>query len=108
VAQWAQDKQFGVAEMDGDGKNPATLWKGTVRYRGIAPSSDGAFFAAAYGYDLQFQLAETLGLRHDGEIRLLSRDGQLLGRLAGGLRERAHSPDWGPQDALMKRASPVR
>jgi len=99
MAQWTQGKTFGVAAMDSDGKNLETPWQGTVRYRTFAPSPDGRFSAASYGYDLQFHLTHTLGLRHDGEIRLIDREGNFLARLAGGLRERAHSADWGPRAA---------
>ncbi len=96
VAQWTQAKQFGLAVMDADGKNLEILWQGAIRYRGLAPSPDDRYVAASYGYDLQFHLTEALGLRHDGEIRLLDRSGLFVARLAGGLRERAHSADWGP------------
>lgn len=97
VAQWTLGKAFGIDEMDADGKNAATLWTGRIRFRGVSPSPDGRFLAASFGYDLQFHLAETVGLRHDGDIQLRSRDGLFLARLAGGLREKAHSPDWGPR-----------
>jgi Tol biopolymer transport system component len=95
LALWTQDKQFGLDVMDLDGRNRATLAQGTAFYRSIAPSPDGRYFAAAFGYDLQFRPAEALSLARTEDVRLLDGQGRVLGSLARSWGASSHSPDWG-------------
>lgn len=91
---WAQDKQFGIDVMDGDGKNRATLGVGTTYYRTVTPSPDGRFFAATFTYDLRFHPAQALRPRHVEEVQLLDAHGTFLAPLVRAFRDTNHSPQW--------------
>jgi Tol biopolymer transport system component len=93
VCLWTAEKEHGLDVLDADGRNRETLWQGAIYYRDLAPSPDGRYLAATFGYDLQFHPIEALR-RQGEEIRLLDAGGQPLGVLETGWRHAVHSPDW--------------
>jgi hypothetical protein len=91
---WDQEKLHGIDVMDADGKNRETLGQGSIYYRTIAPSPDGAYLAATFTFDLRFHPKDALKLRQTEEVRLLDTRGSLAAVLERSGRHTNHSPDW--------------
>lgn len=95
VCLWSQDKQFGIAVIDGDGKRRETLAQGSTFYRSLAPSPDGRYLAATYTFDLGFHPSEAVTRGRNQELRLLSASALPVASLSEGWRHSNHSPAWG-------------
>jgi Tol biopolymer transport system component len=93
---FSTEKEFGIDTIAPDGGGRETLRQGSVRYRTLAPSPDGRYLAATFSYDLQFRLAEAIGLSHSEEVHLLDARGGFVGVLARSWRSPWAEPSWGP------------
>jgi len=95
---WRQEKLFGAAAMDPDGKQRTELFEGTTFYSSLAPSPDGRFFAATYAYSLRFDPVEALvRTRHAEDLRLLDAKGVELAPLLRSWQIAYRSPQWAPE-----------
>jgi Tol biopolymer transport system component len=95
---WREEKRFGAAAMDSEGKQRAELFEGTTFYSSLAPSPDGRFFAATFAYDLRFDPLEALlRTRHAEELRLLDAKGVELAPLLRSRQIAYRSPQWSPK-----------
>jgi len=94
VAPWSLGKAHGIDILTADGQLRGTIGEGTIYYESAAPSPDGRFLAATFGYDLSFTLRDALRPRGSREIRALDLDGRALGALVTSWRHAHHSACW--------------
>jgi len=94
IAPWSLDKTHGIDVISGEGEILKTLCEGSIYYEDVAPSPDGRFLAATFGFDLSFTLRDALRPRNSREIRVIDDEGRARGTLVASWRNAYHSPCW--------------
>jgi dipeptidyl aminopeptidase/acylaminoacyl peptidase len=94
VGLWQEGKVYGADTLDADGKRREPLFEGTTSYASLAPSPDGAFYAATFRFDLRFHPMDALRPRHVEDVRLLDAQGRELAPLLRSWRVAYRSAQW--------------